>query len=277
MYLQPDWWGEVTPRLVTGEGPETYRQLMLLLCGLVERGMALELPEADTIDPLSFVSCLMAIEDDGARDQALASVQEAFGLWVCEELDYSGLLRPTGKPWLFEQATDEALETLASLADKAAVAADTHAFGIMPNVQRLEFLDALESALSIGGANLVAISAALYLMRPDTYLPLEGYVNDFLTDTEGLGIAPVDLPTTARDYLELLIFLTKGMQGGSLPYQDVAQLVRAAEEGRTLAQGLTMRDRKALVNRAARPMLKRLYPQDPERVESEVARLLREG
>ena len=51
---------------------------------------------------------------------------------------------------------------------------------------------------------------------------------------------------------------------------------RAVAEGRTLAQGLAAEDRRRLVDIHLRPVLRRLFPRDPGRVEAELAWLLRD-
>ena len=59
----------------------------------------------------------------------------------------------------------------------------------------------------------------------------------------------------------------------SLPYVDASQLAGAAQEGRTVREGLVSRDRADLIARRIRPALERLYPRDPERVDEECRRL----
>ena len=51
------------------------------------------------------------------------------------------------------------------------------------------------------------------------------------------------------------------------------QLAGAAQEGRTVREGLVSRDRADLIARRIRPALERLYPRDPERVDEECRRL----
>lgn len=120
------------------------------------------------------------------------------------------------------------------------------------------------------------VASVLFLARPESFLPLCRPIRAFLTSHDGLGIDEADLPLSARDYLELLMFLTSEMEEGNLPYRDFAEMARAVAEGRTLAQGLAAEDRRRLVDIHLRPVLRRLFPRDPGRVEAELARLLRD-
>jgi hypothetical protein len=151
--------------------------------------------------------------------------------------------------------------------------ADMGGFGVLPSPYRRAFVDALQAVLD-AGANLAAVSLRLAELRPEDFLVLGEPVRGFLTSTDVLGISEEDLPVDAMEYLSLVVFLRGEMDEGNLPYRDFAELTRAAEHGRTLAQGLCDEDRERLVRMRIEPLLRRLWPRDPEHVEAEVERLL---
>ena len=152
--------------------------------------------------------------------------------------------------------------------------ADMGGFGVLPSPYRRAFVDALQAALDIG-AGLAEVTERLYGLRPEAFLVLEEPVRGFLVSSDGLGIDESDLPADAMEYLSLVVFLRGEMDEGNLPYRDFAELTRAAEQGRALAQGLCDEDRERLVRMRIEPLLRRLWPRDPKRVEAEVERLLR--
>ena len=151
--------------------------------------------------------------------------------------------------------------------------ADMGGFGVLPSPYRRAFVDALQAVLD-AGANLAEVSLRLAELRPEDFLVLGEPVRGFLTSTDVLGISEEDLPVDAMEYLSLVVFLRGEMDEGNLPYRDFAEMARAAGEGRTLAQGLCSEDRERLVHARIEPLLRRLWPRDSERVETEVERLL---
>ena len=232
----------------------------------------------DAMDPLSFASCV-ARTRGGDLDAANECLCGRLGLFVRSGLDGSGMVALDGDPCLFDQGApdDSLVDGLWSLADTAASAADAHAFGMVPNVERREFANALQAVLDLGcpQASLSRLSCALYLLRPRTYLPLFGCAGAYLRSPNGLGIDPGDLPETATDYLDLLQFILGEMSESRLPFSNPLQLVRAAEAGVPLARGLAPIDREELVERRLRPILERLYPRDQSRVDGECDRAIR--
>lgn len=168
------------------------------------------------------------------------------------------------------QDMDALLETLDSAATDCA---DMGGLGGMPSPVRRPFVDALQAALD-AGADLAEVTERLYGLRPKAFLVLEEPVRGFLVSSDGLGIDESDLPADAMEYLSLVVFLRGEMDEGNLPYRDFAELTRAAEQGRALAQGLCDEDRERLVRMRIEPLLRRLWPRDPKRVEAEVERLL---
>lgn len=168
------------------------------------------------------------------------------------------------------QDMDSLLEALDSAASGCA---DMGGLGRLPSPYRRLFVDALQEALD-AGADLAAVSLRLAELRPEDFLVLAEPVRGLLISTDGLGIDESDLPADAMEYLSLVVFLRSEMDEGNLPYRDFAEMTRAAGEGRTLAQGLCSEDRERLVRTRIEPLLRRLWPRDPERVEAEVARLL---
>jgi len=140
--------------------------------------------------------------------------------------------------------------------------ADGRHLGRLPHPSRKVFLDVLEDVVGAGVA-VDDVASVLFLARPESFLPLCRPIRAFLTSHDGLGIDEADLPLSACDYLELLMFLTSEMEEGNLPYRDLAEMARAVAEGRTLAQGLAAEDRRRLVDIHLRPVLRRLFPRDP--------------
>jgi len=118
-----------------------------LLDLLVEAGRASGVDlglSCDAMDPLSFASCV-ARTRGGDLDASLGCLCGRLGLFVRSRLDGSGMIALDGDPCLFDRGVpDESLvDGLWSLADAAASAADAHAFGMVPNVMRREFANAL--------------------------------------------------------------------------------------------------------------------------------------
>ena len=161
----------------------------------------------------------------------------------------------------------------AELTEAACELADLGGLGQLPHPARRAFVDALQAALD-AGERLATLSAALAAERPRDLLSLDEPVRAFLTSPEGLGIEDADLPADAMEYLALVVFLRGEMAEGKLPYRTFDELSRAAQEGRTLAEGLAQEDRERLVRTKIAPELRRLWPRDEQRVAAEVARLL---
>ena len=230
-------------------------------------------------DPITLLCRLTSQQDDGDRfDAEVARAEDALGLMRVGVSRKDGLLS-AGEARGVVDATETCAEApahLRDLAQKAQTASDMRSFEGMPNAYRRPFMDALQHALDgVSGLGIEGAAAGLYLLCPHTYIPLSGRTRAFLVSPDGLGIEEQDLPTTARDYLDLLCFLHVEMAEARLPYVDAVQLVRAAQEGRTVRDGLASRDRADLIARRVRPALERLYPRDPARVDEECRRLER--
>lgn len=280
LMLARNGWEDVLPTVLDALSRDRLAESELVDL-LVEAGRASGVDlglSCDAMDPLSFASCV-ARTRGGDLDASLGCLCGKLGLFVRSRLDGSGMIALDGDPCLFDRGVpDESLvDGLWSLADAAASAADAHAFGMVPNVMRREFANALQAVLDLGRpqASLSRLSGALYLLRPRTYLPLTGCADAYLRSPDGLGVDPDDLPETAADYLDLLQFMLGEMSESRLPFSNPLQLVHAAETGVPLARGLAPVDREELVERRLRPILERLYPRDQSRVDEECDRAIR--
>lgn len=228
-------------------------------------------------DPITLLCSLTAQRDDGAAfDAEVIRAEDALCLMRVGISRKDGLLSAGEARRVLDATTNspDASSLLRDLAQKAQTASDMRAFEGMPNAYRRPFIDALQRAVDgIPGLGVEGAAAGLYLLCPHACLPLSGRTREFLVSPDGLGIAEEDLPTTGRDYLDLLCFLHVEMAESRLPYVDASQLAGAAQEGRTVREGLVSRDRADLIARRIRPALERLYPRDPERVDEECRRL----
>lgn len=160
-----------------------------------------------------------------------------------------------------------------ALVEAALTCADMGGLGGLPSPLRRPFVDALQDELD-AGADLATITLRLSELRPEDFLVLAEPLRGFLVSTDGLGIDEADLPTDAMEFLSLVVFLRGEMDEGNLPYRDFSEMGRAAGEGRSLADGLSSADRERLVRTHIEPLLRCLWPRDPERVAGEVKRLL---
>lgn len=223
-------------------------------------------------DPLSLVMRVASLPTSEAMMAEIVRLQEAFEAYiVIDEFDLAGFI-PTACPP--PQLNTNSRMLMWKLADRAVVAADGQALGYMPSEKRLEFVRALGDVLkAVGVESLPWVTHGLYLLRPQSFLSLDVTMRSFVTSSYGLGIDDSSLPATAVDYLKLLMSLSSQMEYAELPYIDFLQMARAAQQGRTLEQGLTPEDRSVVVKRLRRTFA-RLYPCDEARVEAELARLI---